>query len=137
MYARCLAKRLREVLGQGASVQTELSQLAEGTSRCAVRESPRASGGARGSTEIKVIFGGLLFLVEGSPVVEEVRKHTQEETPADRKERREALDKEADEAEQLWKQRADARDWDQVRHSLDVYEHAGSQVTEDPRRNPE
>jgi hypothetical protein len=45
-----------------------------------------------------VIFGGFLFSVEGSPGVEEVREHAQEETPADRKERREALDREADEA---------------------------------------
>ena len=134
VYGRCLARGLLGVSREAASKETELSKLAGLVPRQAAREDLRASGSRRGSTEVKVISGGYAFPIEGRPGIEEVHKFTKEETPAEQKERKEALDKEAASAEELWRQRADKKDWDQVRHSLEVYAHAGAKVEEDPRR---
>ena len=46
-------------------------------------------------------------------------------------------EKEREEARQYWARLAAAKDWDQVRHDLKVYECSGLNVTEDPRRTKE
>ena len=46
-------------------------------------------------------------------------------------------EKEREEAHQYWARLAAAKDWEQVRHDLKVYECSGANVTEDPRRSKE
>ena len=40
-----------------------------------------------------------------------------------------------DDTAALWKKRADAKQWDEVKVPLEVYQHSGMEVTEDPRRS--
>ncbi|CAK9069122.1 Pro-Pol polyprotein, partial [Durusdinium trenchii] len=51
---------------------------------------------------------------------------------------REQLDKEvaalSKQMDELWKTRADQKDWDTVKADLSVYQYSGQKVTEDPRR---
>ena len=59
---------------------------------------------------------------------------SEELSPAEKEE----LDKEvtalSEKMDELWKARADQKEWDSVRADLSVYQYSGQKVTEDPRR---
>ena len=43
----------------------------------------------------------------------------------------------AAEMDKVWRERADRKDWDQVKADLAIYQYSGVEVTEDPRRTAE
>ena len=114
VYARCLAKALKDVGRSPSSGKTQLEKLA-GKLEVPVRQNRKA-----GVQQFK-IFAGAAVAVDN------------EETEKQREARSQQHEVDAAAADARWKELAKKKDWDRVRANLDVYKHSGEKVTEDPK----
>jgi hypothetical protein len=67
----------------------------------------------------------------------EFRPYSKEETTSEEKARRLKMEASRETADKEWRNRADKKDWDQVKAPMSVYFHSGEKVSEDPRRTKE
>ena len=156
VYSRCLARALAGLKPREPAKPTSLQEFlrkARSGSRLAGRERSRASGSERGGStlgsavavgspsmprhEVRMLVGSTSVPVDGDGKEEAVKTYAEDETPAERRRREEELERDASAAEELWRKRADEKDWTQVKVDLEVYRFSGQKVTDDPRRSDE